>query len=360
MPSWKKVITSGSNAELSSLFVANAVTASTFSGSHIGPLTGTASWATTAINSITASVVKTTPASGDRSFYVAYLNSPFGEFQDVYTTASFTYNPVSQSLQVTASRAISSSWAGVASSSYVTSSDAASTENHYLTFVKQIGNTGLSALSGSSYDVYISPQSGYNYLYNVTSLGEHWGAVKSYDAVDTDNKDYNVLFANTQSAVSQLLKDSSGSYRYNPTRKTLIVTNVSASSVTALTVSASAVTASTTLIGTSSAQAFTTTLRQTNLGPGNVTISGFAVPTASYDSLYFRYTLKSGSDARGAGFVFGVRSGSIMFNGQASTTANNFDSSTNRVRPHVVGGNLVITGSFTSGSWELKGIIEAI
>ena len=55
MPNWKKVIVSGSDATLNSLFVANAVTASIFSGSHIGPLTGTASWATNAINASTAS-----------------------------------------------------------------------------------------------------------------------------------------------------------------------------------------------------------------------------------------------------------------------------------------------------------------
>ena len=55
MPNWKKVIVSGSDATLNSLFVANAVTASIFSGSHIGPLTGTASWATNALNASTAS-----------------------------------------------------------------------------------------------------------------------------------------------------------------------------------------------------------------------------------------------------------------------------------------------------------------
>jgi len=54
MPSWKKVIVSGSDAILKSINVSGAVTASIFSGSHIGPLTGTASWAT---NALTASYV---------------------------------------------------------------------------------------------------------------------------------------------------------------------------------------------------------------------------------------------------------------------------------------------------------------
>lgn len=46
MPSWKKVVVSGSDATLNSLFVSTAVTASIFSGSFRGNLTGTASYVT--------------------------------------------------------------------------------------------------------------------------------------------------------------------------------------------------------------------------------------------------------------------------------------------------------------------------
>ena len=52
MPNWKKVIVSGSNATLNSLFVSTSVTASIFSGSFTGSLQGTSSWA---INALTAS-----------------------------------------------------------------------------------------------------------------------------------------------------------------------------------------------------------------------------------------------------------------------------------------------------------------
>jgi hypothetical protein len=45
MPNWKKLIYSGSDASLNSLYVNGAVTASSFSGSHTGSLLGTASWA---------------------------------------------------------------------------------------------------------------------------------------------------------------------------------------------------------------------------------------------------------------------------------------------------------------------------
>ena len=56
MPNWKKVLVSGSNASLNSLYVTNAVTASIFSGSFTGSLFGTASHAVTS-SFITASNV---------------------------------------------------------------------------------------------------------------------------------------------------------------------------------------------------------------------------------------------------------------------------------------------------------------
>jgi hypothetical protein len=55
MPNWKKVLVSGSDASLNSLYVTNAVTASIFSGSFTGSLFGTASYATSASNALTAS-----------------------------------------------------------------------------------------------------------------------------------------------------------------------------------------------------------------------------------------------------------------------------------------------------------------
>jgi len=56
MPSWKKVILSGSDAALNSLNVTTNVTASSFTGSFVGSFLGTASYATQAL---TASYVAT-------------------------------------------------------------------------------------------------------------------------------------------------------------------------------------------------------------------------------------------------------------------------------------------------------------
>jgi hypothetical protein len=50
MPNWKKIIVSGSDASLNSVF-ANSVTASIFSGSFTGSLQGTSSWSNNSISS---------------------------------------------------------------------------------------------------------------------------------------------------------------------------------------------------------------------------------------------------------------------------------------------------------------------
>ena len=79
MPNWKKVIVSGSDASLNSLYT-NSVTASVFSGSAFtGSLFGTASWALNVISAsyaLTASFALNTvqPTSG-KVIYVD-ANSP--------------------------------------------------------------------------------------------------------------------------------------------------------------------------------------------------------------------------------------------------------------------------------------------
>jgi len=55
MPSWKKVILSGSDATLNSLYVTTNVTASSFTGSFTGSFLGTSSFASQALSSSFAS-----------------------------------------------------------------------------------------------------------------------------------------------------------------------------------------------------------------------------------------------------------------------------------------------------------------
>ena len=85
MPNWKKIITSGSDATLNSLFVTTAVTASRFSGSFTGSLLGTAStasyWSGSTLNAVSASYASTA------SYVVTALTASY--FSGTVTSASY-------------------------------------------------------------------------------------------------------------------------------------------------------------------------------------------------------------------------------------------------------------------------------
>jgi hypothetical protein len=82
MPNWKKVIVSGSNAALNSLFVSTSVTASIFSGSAFtGSLFGTASWA---INALTSSFATN---AGSASYALNAGNAQSASFTSTASSA---------------------------------------------------------------------------------------------------------------------------------------------------------------------------------------------------------------------------------------------------------------------------------
>jgi hypothetical protein len=127
MPSWKKVILSGSDASLNSLSVTTNVTATSFTGS----LLGTASFASTAsfvtgsnvygphgANSILSAsyaissslsaetvLVKSGDATFDFDGFVTFFSSTQTEAQTLYkdTTGGLKYNPVQNKLTLTGS-----------------------------------------------------------------------------------------------------------------------------------------------------------------------------------------------------------------------------------------------------------------
>jgi len=95
MPNWKKVIVSGSDATLNSLFVASSVTASTISASSgiTGSLFGTASWSNNAqtasysqalrIQSTLTSYTSSTTTTGVNTLFTqatSSYNSAFGKY----------------------------------------------------------------------------------------------------------------------------------------------------------------------------------------------------------------------------------------------------------------------------------------
>ena len=89
MPSWKRVIVSGSNAALNSLTVSNGITGSLF---------GTASFATTALsssfatNALTASFVAISSTNTDATHYLHFGNLASGA-DNVEVDTNLTYNP---------------------------------------------------------------------------------------------------------------------------------------------------------------------------------------------------------------------------------------------------------------------------
>lgn len=98
MPNWKKVIVSGSDASLNSLFVLTSVTGSSFRGSFTGSLFGTASWAQ---NFITSSVTSASYAFTASSA----ISSSFS------STASFV-TTLNQNVVITGSLTVGSSSVG--------------------------------------------------------------------------------------------------------------------------------------------------------------------------------------------------------------------------------------------------------
>jgi hypothetical protein len=116
------------------------------------------------------------------------------------------------------------------------------------------------------------------------------------------------------------------------------------------------VTSSVILNGTSSAPSLNTTARITQTNSGSFTVYSF--PTASYDTAFFEYSVKSGSNAR-AGTIMAIQSGtSVNF---TETTTTDFGNTTPVSFTVVVtGSNMALTGSSTSGAWTIKTIIRTI
>jgi len=86
MPSWKRVVVSGSNTALNSLTVTNGITGSLF---------GTASWAVSAsraISALTASFVAVSSTNTDATHYLHFGNLASG-VDNVEVDTNLTYNP---------------------------------------------------------------------------------------------------------------------------------------------------------------------------------------------------------------------------------------------------------------------------
>jgi hypothetical protein len=130
MPSWKKVITSGSAAAFSSLIVSNTITGS-ISGSLTGSLQGTASWAQFVVNapSINTSSLVTT------SSFNAFTSS-IHAFTASYNTGSFT-GSFTGSLLGTASYALVARQLTVGVFDVLPTGSSGETDIHYVTVMRR-------------------------------------------------------------------------------------------------------------------------------------------------------------------------------------------------------------------------------
>ena len=112
----------------------------------------------------------------------------------------------------------------------------------------------------------------------------------------------------------------------------------------------------TVLIGNYQDPMLITTTKLVTTASGAFTI--YSLPTSSYDTAFFEYSIRSGSNAR-AGSIMAIQSGtSVNF---TETTTTDFGSTSGfGLTVQVSGANLLLTGSATTSGWAVKSIVRSI
>jgi hypothetical protein len=112
----------------------------------------------------------------------------------------------------------------------------------------------------------------------------------------------------------------------------------------------------TTLMGSYLDPMLITTTKLVTTASGAFTL--YSLPTASYDTAFFEYSIKSGSNAR-AGSIMAIQSGtSVNF---TETTTTDFGSTSGfGFTVQIVGANMILTGSATTSGWTIKTIVRGI
>ena len=112
----------------------------------------------------------------------------------------------------------------------------------------------------------------------------------------------------------------------------------------------------TTLIGSYQDPMLITTTKLVTTASGAFTI--YSLPTASYDTAFYEYSIHSGSNAR-AGSIIAIQSGSSV-NFTETTTTDFGSTSTFAFTVLVSASNMILTGSATTSGWTIKTIIRGI
>ena len=112
----------------------------------------------------------------------------------------------------------------------------------------------------------------------------------------------------------------------------------------------------TTLIGNYQDPMLITTTKLVTTASGAFTL--YSLPTASYDTAFFEYSIKSGSNAR-AGTIMAIQLGSSV--NFTETTTTDFGSTSGfGLTVQVAGANMILTGSATTSGWTVKTIVRGI
>jgi hypothetical protein len=112
----------------------------------------------------------------------------------------------------------------------------------------------------------------------------------------------------------------------------------------------------TTLIGNYQDPMLITTAKVVQTNSGSFTV--YSLPTASYDTAFFEYSIRSGSNAR-AGTIMAIQAGSAV-NFTETTTTDFGDTTAVSFTVIVTGSNMALTGSSTSGAWTIKTIVRGL
>jgi hypothetical protein len=112
----------------------------------------------------------------------------------------------------------------------------------------------------------------------------------------------------------------------------------------------------TTLMGSYQDPMLITTTKLVTTASGAFTL--YSLPTASYDTAFFEYSIRSGSNAR-AGTIMAVQLGSTV--NFTETTTTDFGSTSGfGLTVQVAGANMILTGSATTSGWTIKTIVRGI
>jgi hypothetical protein len=112
----------------------------------------------------------------------------------------------------------------------------------------------------------------------------------------------------------------------------------------------------TTLMGSYLNPMLITTTKVTQTNSGSFVV--YSLPTSSYDTAFYEYSIKSGSNGR-AGTIMVIQSGSSVNYTEVVTT--DFGStSAITFSVTVSGSNIILSGSSTTGSWTTKCIIRGL